>query len=216
MASFMLAPAPTGPTGSMRRQSPSRIGRARATSAASPPTRPMSLPARAGPVVPPTGHSTNAAPLARTSCASAISVSGCTVLISMTSLPSRFSESSPDRAAINGVERLGVGQDGDDRLDARRELGRRRGRGGARIGQRLRLVRRAVPDGQLVADLHEALRHGGAHAAEPGNSDAHGSAPSLTPSSGDHYHGSDRPQEAHDGVGIESVLPRRKAVHQES
>ena len=43
IASFMRAPLPTGPTCSTRRQSWSRTGFARATSAASPPTKPMQL-----------------------------------------------------------------------------------------------------------------------------------------------------------------------------
>ena len=56
----------------------------------------MSWPCRAGPVVPPTGHSTKAAPLARTLAASATSVAGCTVLMSMNSLPTTTPLSSPD------------------------------------------------------------------------------------------------------------------------
>ena len=50
---------------------------------------------RAGPVVPPTGHSTKAAPLRRTFSASASSVAGCTVLISMKSLPCTSPARSP-------------------------------------------------------------------------------------------------------------------------
>ena len=93
MASFMRAPAPTGPTCSTRRQSCSRIGRARATSPASPPTKPKSFPSFAGPTLPPTGQSTSAAPFARTLFASAASIPGRTVLISMKSL----SRASPAR-----------------------------------------------------------------------------------------------------------------------
>ena len=91
----MLEPAPTGPTCSTRRHIWASSGLARAKSSAVPPATPSSLPSRAGPTVPPTGHSTKTAPLARTFSASATSVSGCTVLISMTSLPLMVPASRP-------------------------------------------------------------------------------------------------------------------------
>ena len=72
------------------------MGFARAASAGSAPISPISLPWRAGPVEPPTGHSTKTAPFARTFAASATSVCGCTVLISMKSLPRTSGASSPD------------------------------------------------------------------------------------------------------------------------
>jgi hypothetical protein len=57
--------------------------------------KPNSLPCRAGPVVPPTGHSTKRPPLARTTFASVTGISGRTVLISMNSLPVASLASSP-------------------------------------------------------------------------------------------------------------------------
>ena len=69
---------------------------ARAASADSAPINPINLPCRAGLVEPPTGHSTIAASLARTLAASASSVCGRTVLISMNNLPCTSPASSPD------------------------------------------------------------------------------------------------------------------------
>src|SRR6266481_6703663 len=92
----MVAPAPTGPQCSMRRHNWLRSGIARAASAGSAPMRPLSLPWRAGPVVPPTGHSTKAAPFARTRSASSIPTWGGTVLISTNSL----SLMSPARSPV--------------------------------------------------------------------------------------------------------------------
>src|SRR6266478_2173263 len=71
----------------MRRHNCSSTGRARATSACSPPTSASSLPSRAGSTLPPTGHSTNAAPSCDTDAPIARIVSGRTVLISITNLP---------------------------------------------------------------------------------------------------------------------------------
>ena len=56
---------------------------------------PKLLPSLAGPTVPATGHSISAASFSRTLAASALSVSGRTVLISMKSFPATFPESRP-------------------------------------------------------------------------------------------------------------------------
>ena len=91
----MAAPVPTGPQCSTLRQSWSRIGLARAASAGSAPISPSNWPLRAGAVEPPTGHSTSAAPLARTLGARSVSTLGATVLISMNSLPLTSPDNSP-------------------------------------------------------------------------------------------------------------------------
>src|SRR5215831_2303911 len=92
----MVAPEPTGPQCSRRRHNRLSRGFARTASAGSAPMRPMSLPWRAGPVEPPTGHSTKAAPAARTFAASAVSTWGGTVLISTNNL----SLTSPARSPL--------------------------------------------------------------------------------------------------------------------
>ena len=76
-------------------------------------------------------------------------------------------------AAVDRIDRRGVGQDRDDRLGAGRELGRALRHLGAGIGERLRLLGRAVPDHEVMADLLQALRDGHAHAAETSDADAH-------------------------------------------
>ncbi len=97
IASFMLAPAPIGPT---RSTPPTHLFQqrpgARKILFCARPRRRAACRSNAGPTVPPTGHSTIVAPLAATFLAKAISVSGCTVLISMNSLPETFPSSRPD------------------------------------------------------------------------------------------------------------------------
>jgi hypothetical protein len=60
------------------------------------------------------------------------------------------------------------------------ELRRRRHGGRADPDERLGLVRRAVPDREVMPDFDEALGDGAAHAAQSCDADAHVRAPSLT------------------------------------
>jgi hypothetical protein len=97
MASFIAEPAPIGPHSSSRwPHNCSSTGRARAMSAASPLTRPSSLPCRAGLTEPPTGASSIAAPFALTFSASEIFTEGNSVLISTNSLPEALPDSRPE------------------------------------------------------------------------------------------------------------------------
>ena len=81
----------------MRRQKPLQPAGERAVGVGGFGTQQTDEARRAGPVVPPTGHSTKVAPLARTLSASATSqLPVCMVLMSMNSLPVTATESSPD------------------------------------------------------------------------------------------------------------------------
>jgi len=80
------------------------------------------------------------------------------------------------RPVIDRVDRGAVGQQRDHRLARGRHLGRRSGNLGAGFGQRLGFARRAIPDGNLVADFHEPRGDVDAHGAQPGYSDFHGSS----------------------------------------
>ena len=173
MVSFITAPAPIGPQCSSRRQSCSRIGFARAASAGSAPINPINLPCRAGPVEPPTGHSTMRGVLgahlggqrefglrphrAHLDEQLAVHVAG----------------EQPRCAAIDRVDRGGIGENGDDDLAFAREFGRRGGHRGAGSGERLQFIGGAVPHGDRVSDFDEPLRDGRAHFADPGDADLH-------------------------------------------
>ena len=82
-------------------------------------------------------------------------------------------------AVVDMVDRIGIGQHGDDDFAVLGKILRRFGLFRAGVGQRLRLVGGAIPYRDGVADFHQARRHCGAHAAEPGNSDLHERPPSL-------------------------------------
>ena len=146
---------------------------ARAASAGSAPISPSNWPLRAGAVEPPTGHSTSAAPLARTLGASSVSTLGATVLISMNSLPLTSPDSSPFGPLYTAsIAAPSVSMVMTASL-ARGDGGRRGGDLGAGVGQRLGLFRRAIPDGHLVADFHQPRGDVAAHGAETGYSDMH-------------------------------------------
>ena len=140
MVNFMIAPAPTGPQCSMRRQSCSSSGFARAASAGvgAHQADQLALPRRAGGAADRAFDKGRA--LAAHLAASATSVAGCTVLISMNSLPLTSPARRPDGPAIDRIDRGRVGENGDDRLAGAGELGRRRGDGCAGRGERLGLV----------------------------------------------------------------------------
>ena len=80
---------------------------------------------------------------------------------------------------VDGGQRLLVGEDGDDRLGLRRQLGRGLGHLGACVRQRLGLVRRAVPHRHVVADLDQMGRNRRAHAAHTRNADTHVAPPGI-------------------------------------
>ena len=85
----------------------------------------------------------------------------------MNSLPRTSPASSPDGAVIDRVDRGGVGEDGDDGLGFARELGRRGGdrrRPHPPAASVLSAERFHTRD--LVPDLHQPLRDGGAHLAD--------------------------------------------------
>ena len=177
MASFMAEPAPTGPQCSTLRQSCSRIGRARSASAGSAPIRPSNCPLRAGAVEPPTGHSTTAAPLARTFGAKSGLDLGRHRAHLDEQLALDVARQQAVRAGVDLVDRLAVGEDGDDRFAGGGDRGRRADHLGAGLAQGLGLVRRAIPHRDLMADLDQTRGDGGAHGAETGYSDFHAFSP---------------------------------------
>src|ERR1700722_19038867 len=79
----------------------------------------------------------------------------------------------PLRTAIDLVDRIRVGETGDDGLDRARDRRRARRRLGAGIDERLYLGGGAIPHRHLVANLDQPRRDRGAHPAEAGNSHAH-------------------------------------------
>ena len=169
IASFRVAPEPSPPTCSMRRHNCSRMGLARATSACSPPTSANNLPSRAGPTLPPTGHSTKAAPRCDTDAPIDRIVSGRTVLISITSFPvSDASGFTIDRFARRVVE-----QHHNDGFAVFDEFRRRRESLGSRLGERIGLRHIAVPDSDLVSHSHQSLRDRRSHPSRAAYADSH-------------------------------------------
>ena len=105
-----------------------------------------------------------------------VSTFGGTVLISMNSLPFTSPDKQTVRPVVDGVDRRGVGEHGDDGFAALGKLGRRRRHFGAGIGQRLGFVRRAIPHRDLMADFHQPRRNRRAHGAETCNTNLHTSS----------------------------------------
>src|SRR5712672_269758 len=77
------------------------------------------------------------------------------------------------RAVKDLVDRIRIGETGDDGLDRARERGRARRSLGAGVDERLRLAGRPIPYRHLMADLDQPGRHCGPHPAEAGNADMH-------------------------------------------
>ncbi len=98
LAALTVCPAPVGPTWTMVLPSDWRMGSAVSKSSASPPTMIDRLASRAPTSPPLTGASRNRTPLACASPATRRAVSGRTVLMSMSSIPSRAMLRTPSSA----------------------------------------------------------------------------------------------------------------------
>ena len=80
-------------------------------------------------------------------------------------------------ALVHGGDGRAIGEDGDDGFHQAHELGGACGHLGAGLRQGLDLVGRPVPDGDLVADLHEPGGDCRPHAAQTRNANVHPPAP---------------------------------------
>ena len=85
----------------------------------------------------------------------------------------------PRRALVDGAMRVALVRMVTMASTGLGKLGRRLGDLGAGVGERLELVRRAVPDGDLVPDLDQARGNRRPHATDTSNADAHRLSPSL-------------------------------------
>ena len=134
-------------------------------------------------VEPPTGHSTSAAPLALHL--------GRQLKLDLGRHRAHFDQQlafdvarqQAIRPIIDRVDRRAVGENGERDVDRAGEFGRGLGDGRAGVGQRLALVRTAIPNRDLMADLDQPRRDIGAHRAKARYSDMH-------VSSRDHFIGS--------------------------
>ena len=159
---FRIAPEPTGPACSMRRQSWSRIGLARAASAGvgAHQAEQLALPRRTRccrrPDIRPARR-----PWRATFSASATGTGGRHRAHLDEQLALHVAREKPGGAVVDRVDRGGVGEDGDDRFGLARQFGRRRRERRAGIDHRLGLGGGAIPDRDLVADLHQPLRDRG-------------------------------------------------------
>ena len=153
---------------STRRQGLSRIGRTRSTSQGCPPARPSSCPARAGPVVPSTGHSTEAPPRPHHGLRY--------FLLRRRRHGAHFNEclaiSSADEAVrpfIDGADGRGIEQARNHDVALLAQVARRRHdreAGGVRLGPR------TAPDDDVLTRLMQPRCHCSSHLSRAGNTDA--------------------------------------------
>ena len=149
-----------------------RIGRARSTSAASPPTKIVRVAFCAPSEPPDTGASTRAIPPAASRLAKSRVAPGAIVEQSMTSVPGRAAAATPAGPNRTSSTSRGIGDADEDDVAGRRDVGGVRRLDRAEPHELRGPPGGAVPDGQRVAGAGEVTGHRGAHRPETDEPDA--------------------------------------------